>query len=58
MTAYISPTSTRTVDDLLKALSCDTGLSESTVSRICADIDGNVTGLRELRLDDMPFVSM
>ena len=39
MTAYITGTSTRKVDDLVKALGCDTGVSKSTVSRICAEID-------------------
>lgn len=37
MTAYITGTSTRKVDDLVTALGCDTGISKSTVSRIpCA----------------------
>lgn len=35
MTAYITGTSTRKVDDLVKALGCDSGVSKSTVSRIC-----------------------
>jgi putative transposase len=39
MTAYVTGTSTRKVDDLVKALGCDSGVSKSTVSRICADID-------------------
>ena len=38
MTAYITGTSTRKVDDLVKALGCDSGISKSTVSRICAQI--------------------
>ena len=56
MTAYITGTSTRKVDDLVKALGCDSGVSKSTVSRICADIDEDVTELRERRLDGIPFV--
>ena len=32
MTAYITGTSTRKVDDLVKALGCDTGISKSSVS--------------------------
>ena len=32
MTAYVTGTSTRKVDDLVKALGCDTGVSKSTVS--------------------------
>src|ERR1700749_4782676 len=42
MTAYITGTSTRKVDDLVKALGCDSGVSRSTVSRICAGIDADV----------------
>jgi putative transposase len=56
MTAYITGTSTRKVDDLVKALGCDTGVSKSTVSRICAGIDADVNVLRTRRLDHQPFV--
>jgi putative transposase len=56
MTAYITGTSTRKVDDLVKALGCDTGISKSTVSRICTQIDADVTVLRTRRLDHQPFV--
>lgn len=56
MTAYITGTSTRKVDDLVKALGCDTGISKSSVSRICAQIDADVHVLRTRRLDHQPFV--
>ncbi len=56
MTAYICGTSTRKVDDLVKALGCDSGVSKSTVSRICKEIDADVAVLRERRLDHQPFV--
>jgi putative transposase len=56
MTAYITGTSTRKVDDLVKALGCDSGVSKSTVSRICAQIDADVTVLRTRRLDHQQFV--
>jgi putative transposase len=56
MTAYITGTSTRKVDDLVKALGCDSGISKSTVSRICSQIDADVTVLRTRRLDHQPFV--
>ena len=56
MTAYITGTSTRKVDDLVKALGCDTGVSKSTVSRICKEIDADVAVLRNRRLDHQPFV--
>src|SRR5690625_422947 len=56
MRAYITGTSTRKVDDLVKALGCDTGISKSTVSRICKQIDDDVAVLRTRRLDHLPFV--
>jgi putative transposase len=56
MTAYITGTSTRKVDDLVKALGCDSGVSKSTVSRICTQIDADVAVLRTRRLDHQPFV--
>jgi transposase-like protein len=56
MTAYITGTSTRKVDELVKALGCDTGISKSSVSRICKGIDGDVSVLRQRRLDHQPFV--
>lgn len=55
MTAYITGTSTRKVDDLVRALGCDTGVSKSTVSRICAEIDEVVEVFRTRRLDHMAF---
>jgi putative transposase len=58
MTAYITGTSTRKVDDLVRALGCDTGVSKSTVSRICGEIDEQVEVFRTRRLDhlDFPYV--
>ena len=44
------------VDDLVKALGCDSGISKSSVSRICAQIDADVAVLRTRRLDHQPFV--
>jgi putative transposase len=55
MTAYITGTSTRKVDDLVKALGCDSGVSKSTVSRICKQIDETVGEFRTRRLDDVEF---
>lgn len=55
MTAYITGTSTRKVDDLVKALGVDSGISKSTVSRICADIDEAVGAFRTRRLDDTAY---
>jgi putative transposase len=56
MTAYITGTSTRKVDDLVRALGCDSGISKSSVSRICKGIDADVAVLRGRRLDHQPFV--
>jgi putative transposase len=56
MSAYITGTSTRKVDDLVKALGCDSGISKSSVSRICKQIDADVAVLRNRRLDHQPFV--
>ena len=56
MTAYITGTSTRKVDDLVKALGCDSGVSKSSVSRICKNIDADVAVLRNRDLGHQPFV--
>ena len=50
MEAYLHGVSTRKVDDLVKALGADTGISKSEVSRICADLDGEVAGFRDRSL--------
>ena len=55
MTAYITGTSTRKVDNLVRALGCDTGVSKSTVSRICSEIDEQVEVFRTRPLDDQAF---
>lgn len=55
MTAYVTGTSTRKVDDLVKALGCDTGVSKSTVSRICTEIDEQVAVFRTRPLDHQGF---
>jgi putative transposase len=46
MEAYLYGTSTRKVDDLVKALGADSGISKSEVSRICADLDTEVAVFR------------
>jgi putative transposase len=55
MEAYVLGVSTRSVDDLVKALGSDTGVSKSEVSRICADLDEQLTAFRERRLDHTRF---
>src|SRR5579859_5986019 len=43
MEAYLHGVSTRKVDDLVKALGADSGISKSEVSRICADLDEEIS---------------
>lgn len=58
MEAYLHGVSTRKVDDLVKALGSDTGISKSEVSRICADLDGEVAAFRDrdLGVTGYPYV--
>ena len=46
MEAYLHGVSTRKVDDLVRALGADTGISKSEVSRICKDLDAEVAASR------------
>jgi putative transposase len=55
MEAYLHGTSTRKVDDLVKALGADSGISKSGVSRICADLDTEVAAFRDRTLAEMAF---
>jgi putative transposase len=55
MEAYLHGTSTRKVDDLVKALGADSGISKSEVSRICAELDVEVTAFRDRSLAEQPF---
>src|SRR3954463_4726515 len=50
MEAYLHGVSTRKVDDLVKALGAETGISKSEVSRICADLDEEVGAFRDRSL--------
>jgi putative transposase len=54
-TAYVTGTSTRKVDDLVRALGVDSGISKSTVSRVCGEIDTEVDAFRSRRLDHTCF---
>ena len=58
MEAYVTGTSVRKVDDLVKALGADTGISKSEVSRICADLDTEVASFadRDLSGAEFPYV--
>src|SRR5918995_3426900 len=55
MEAYLHGTSTRKVDDLVKALGADSGISKSEVSRICAELDVEVAAFRDRSLTGQPF---
>ena len=55
MEAYLHGTSTRKVDDLVKALGADTGISKSEVSRICAELDVEVAAFRDRSLAEQAF---
>src|SRR5580692_1572873 len=50
MEAYLHGTSTRKVDDLVKALGADSGISKSEVSRICAELDRDLEAFRTRKL--------
>src|SRR4051812_30521165 len=55
MEAYLHGVSTRKVDDLVKALGADTGISKSEVSRICADLDEEVDAFRDRSLAGIAY---
>ena len=55
MEAYLHGVSTREVDDLVRALGADTGISKSEVSRICADLDTEVAAFRDRSLAGTAF---
>jgi len=54
--AYIQGISTRSVDDLVKAMGAG-GVSKSQVSRLCAEIDGKVKAFLERPIEgDWPYI--
>jgi transposase-like protein len=55
ITAYVTGTSTRKVDDLVRALGVSSGISKSTVSRICEQLDEEVAAFRDRGLDHIDF---
>lgn len=58
MEADVHGVSTRSVDDLVKALGDESGISESEVSRICAELDGDRGAFRTRPLEgEFPYVS-
>jgi putative transposase len=55
MEAYVHGVSTRKVDDLVRALGIDAGISKSEVSRICAELDQQVGAFRDRSLGHSAF---
>ncbi|MEV7731578.1 IS256 family transposase [Streptomyces sp. NPDC088921] len=55
MEAYVHGVSTRSVDDLVKALGADSGISKSEVSRICGELDEELTAFKERPLEHTVF---
>jgi putative transposase len=55
MEAYVTGTSVRKVDDLVRALGADTGISKSEVSRICTDLDEQVADFADRSLSETTF---
>ena len=53
--AYVHGVSTRKVDDLVQALGIDAGISESEVSRVCAELDAVVAEFRDRPLGHAEF---
>ncbi len=55
MEAYVHGVSTRKVDDLVRALGIEAGVSKSEVSRICAELDAYVGEFRDRALGHAEF---
>lgn len=55
MEAFIHGVSTRSVDDLVQALGIASGVSKSTVSRICSELDSVVAEFRSRPLGHVEF---
>jgi transposase-like protein len=55
MEAYLHGVSISKVDDLVRALGADSGISKSEVSRICADLDSEVAAFRDRSLAGQSF---
>ena len=52
MEAYLHGVSTRKVDDFVRALGADSGISKFDVARICADLDVEVGSFRDRSLPE------
>lgn len=54
--AYVHGVSTRKVDDLVTAMGGLSGVSTSEVSRICAQLDGEIAAFTQRPLSAFPYV--
>jgi putative transposase len=55
MQVWVEGISTRSVDEVVKALGIDSGISKSQVSRICAELDCGLAAFRDRGLDHTTF---
>jgi putative transposase len=55
MEAFVAGVSTRKVEDLVRALGIESGISKSEVSRICCELDAQVQAFSDRRLDHVAF---
>ena len=55
MEAYVHGVSTRKVDDLVRSLGLEAGISKSEVSRICAELDASLEAFRTRPLNHITF---
>jgi len=58
MEAYVHGVSTRKVDDLVQALGLEAGISKSEVSRICTELDEELSAFRNRSLAHVEFPCM
>ena len=55
METYVHGVSTRKVDDLVRSLGLDAGISKSEVSRICGELDDGLEAFRTRPLSQVGF---
>lgn len=55
ISAYVTGTSSEKVVRPVKALGCDTGVSKSTVSRVCQEIDRDVAPVQQRPIEHTTY---
>ncbi len=55
MEVWVHGVSTQNVDDFVKVIGADAGVSKSEVSRICANLDEDVAAFRDRPLADQEY---